>query len=378
VSDLPHILVVDDSNVVRTVLNQHLKDVYEIREEVDGESAWQALVLDTSIAAVISDLQMPVLDGLGLLERIRSCRLSRLRDIPFILISSEEDQAMLEKFKALGVSDVISKNIKASDLKTRLHGLLQFSLTQQSLEQSLASQTKDAKTGLFTRRYIELHAAQSISYSLRHDTPFCLMIIGFDNYARIISQLGEEKVESIGTKFAQKIADKIRKEDSVGLFSPGRFAVVSPGTAPEACAIFARRLRHAIAEANISAKGQRIPLTMSAGIASVPSDDASSAEQLMELAYQRMEAAIAAGGNRTEYGKIIKANRRAASAMRVDQALELIRAQQFKTVIPQLPALGKQILPLLHLMQKEFELEFPLEELEKNLAARKSRPSAKG
>jgi len=377
VSDLPRILIVDDSDVVRASLASHLQEVYEIREEANGESAWQTLVLDHTIAAVISDLQMPVLDGFGLLERIRACRLVRLRDIPFVLISGEDDQETQEKFRQLGVSDFIAKNIRATELKTRLHHLLQFSYTRQSLEQSLASQTKDAKTGLFTRRYIELHAAQSLSHSLRHSTPSCLMIVGFDNYPLIVSQLGEDKVENIGTRFAKKVADKVRKEDCVGLFSPGRFAIVSPGTMPEACAVFANRLRRAIAEANVSVRGQRIPLTMSAGIASVPADDASSAEDLMEIAYHRMEMAIAAGGNRTECGNIIKKSR-AASTMRVDQALELIRAKKYETVIPQLPFLGEQILPLLYIMQQEFDLGFSLEALEEKLAAQKPRRASRG
>ena len=63
-SDLPRVLIVDDSRMVRTSLARHLKGIYEVREEGDGEAAWQTLVLDHTIAAVISDLQMPVLMAL--------------------------------------------------------------------------------------------------------------------------------------------------------------------------------------------------------------------------------------------------------------------------------------------------------------------------
>ncbi|MCL2021898.1 MAG: diguanylate cyclase [Betaproteobacteria bacterium] len=369
-SNLPRVLIVDDSSVVRASFARHLKGLYEIREESNGESAWQSLVLDQSIAAVISDLQMPVLDGLGLLERLRSCRLSRLRNIPFVLVSGDDSQETLEKFENLGVSDFIPKDVRASELRTRLHRLLQFLHTQQSLEESLANQTKDPKTGLFTRRYIELHAAQSLSRSIRHGSPSCLIIIGFDNYPFIVSQIGEEKAENVGAKFAKKVADKVRKEDCIGHFSPGRFAIVSPGTTPEACAIFANRLRRAIAEAVISVNGRRIPLSMSAGIASVPVDSAYSAEHLMELAYQRMESAIAAGGNRTEYGDSVKPSF-AAPPLRIDQALELIRAQRHDAVTPQLSDLGEQLLPLLRLVQQELDPGLSLETLEKKLAEKK-------
>ena len=369
-SELPRVLIVDDRSVVRSAFARHLKGVYDIREESNGEFAWQTLVLDPAIVAVISELEIPVLDGYNLLERLRSCRLSRLRNIPFVLISSDKSQETLEKFEKLGVSDFVSKDIKASELRTRLNNLLQFSQTKRSLEDSLANQAKDPKTGLFTRRYIELHSAQSLSRSIRHGTPSCMMIIGFDNYPFIISQLGEEKAESMGAKFAKKVADKVRKEDCIGHFAPGRFAIVSPGTSPEACAIFANRLRRAVAETVVTVNGQRVPLSMSAGIASVPYDSAYSAEQLMTLAHQRMQIAIAAGGNRTECGEAIQSSF-TPPPLRVDQALELIRSKRHDDVTPQLSNLGEQLMPLLRLVQQEIDPDLSLETLEKKLSAQK-------
>ena len=63
--ELPRLLIVDDSRMVRASIIKHLKGRYAYREEVNGEAAWQTLVLDPTIRAVISDLGMPVLDGFG-------------------------------------------------------------------------------------------------------------------------------------------------------------------------------------------------------------------------------------------------------------------------------------------------------------------------
>ncbi|MDR0528185.1 MAG: diguanylate cyclase [Zoogloeaceae bacterium] len=368
-SELPRILIVDDSRMVRTSLSRHLQGRYEVREEHDGESAWQTLVLDHTIMAVISDLQMPVLDGFGLLERIRSCRLTRLREIPFILISGDDDPAIHEQAGRLGVSDFINKDIKAAELKARLHNLLQYSLTRQSLADALAGQTQDAKTGLFTRRYVELQIAQALSHAARHNLPASLLIISFDNYPLIVEQMGEKKVEEIGAKFAQKVAGKVRQEDCVGHFSPGCFAIVSPGTALESCVIFANRLRHAISEAIISVGNRRMPLTMSVGIAGTPRDAVSSAEDMMKLAYQRMEAAIAAGGNRTEAGVTLQTEEPVA-ALTLDQARSCLLSNRPEMVLAQLPELTRQMLPLLLLLQSELRLEFPIAALSERLAAR--------
>lgn len=51
-NELPHVLIVDNSRVIRALLSRSLKDHFEVREETNGESAWQTLVLDSAIVAV--------------------------------------------------------------------------------------------------------------------------------------------------------------------------------------------------------------------------------------------------------------------------------------------------------------------------------------
>ena len=71
-TDPVRILVVDDSRLARMALASKLRGTYQVHEESDGESAWQKLLVDPSISAVISDLQMPRLDGAGLVQRVRA------------------------------------------------------------------------------------------------------------------------------------------------------------------------------------------------------------------------------------------------------------------------------------------------------------------
>ena len=127
VANLPRILVVDDSKVVRASLAHHLKGIYDVREEENGESAWQTLVLDHSILAVISDLQMPKLDGFQLLERVRASRLRRLQQLPFILVSGEEGEEERLRASSLGVSDFIAKGAGRAEILLRLNHLLALS-----------------------------------------------------------------------------------------------------------------------------------------------------------------------------------------------------------------------------------------------------------
>ena len=123
---LPRILIVDESRIVRAMLIKHIREHYDFREEANGEAAWQVLVLDQSIQLVICSLSLPVLDGDGLLVRVRSSRLARLSQMPMLMISGDNDE-VLERAKAHGASDFISRGAVGPELLARIDSLLKLS-----------------------------------------------------------------------------------------------------------------------------------------------------------------------------------------------------------------------------------------------------------
>ena len=90
---LPVVLLIDDSRMVRASIAKHLKDVYEVQEAGDGEEGWQKLLAEPRVKVVITDLSMPHLDGYQLLERIRICKISRIREVPVMMISGSEEES---------------------------------------------------------------------------------------------------------------------------------------------------------------------------------------------------------------------------------------------------------------------------------------------
>lgn len=365
-ADLPHVLIVDDSRVVRASLSQHLRGHYEVREESDGEAAWQTLVLDHSIQAVISDLQMPKLTGYELLERVRTSKLRRLQQLPFILVSGEETEEERAKAKAMGVSDFITKGVGSAEILVRLNNLLTLTSAQENLDSGRESMVLDPTSGLYSRKYLELQAAQALSHSARHGVGTSVMVLGFDGFAELGERFGEAVAEQIANRFAKMLAGKMRQEDSLGHFGAGQFAVVSPGTALSFCVTFADRVRQAVEVARLSVQGQSVGVTVSIGVAGIPLDQVTSAASLLDLAGQRMREAMQSGGNRTESGGAAAATR----TISLHHALELLTANRTQAVLPHLDALGKQLLPLLKLMDQELGLALPLAEIEHRLNER--------
>ncbi len=364
-TQLPRILIVDESRMVRAMIGKHIRDHYDYREEADGEAAWQVLVLDHSIELVICSLSLPVLDGNGLLVRVRSSRLTRLAQMPMLMISGDNDEA-LERAKGHGATDFISRGTGGTELLARIDSSLKLAQAQSQLKENLEQHVQNPETGLFTRKYVELQAAQGMSHAMRHDSEVSAMVVCFDNIGALREEHGIDVVKQLQQRFITMLASKIRKEDSLGHYVGSQLVVISPGTPYPACESFGNRLREAIHVANIAAHGQRLNLSVSVGVSNSPVDGVTSAGALIELAGARLKAAQQAGGNRV----IACAASQApvvAPAPRIDLAIALAKSGHESELLPHLAVLGSQVLPLLKLLDREYMLGLPMAEIEKKL-----------
>ena len=370
-TDPVRILVVDDSRLARMALASKLRGTYQVHEESDGESAWQKLLVDPSISAVISDLQMPRLDGAGLVQRVRASKQPRLQGMPIIVVSGDEGEAERERVRQLGASDFVTKGSGTSEILSRLNNLLALVAARETLEAGRQSMVQDPASGLFTRKYLEHQAVQDLSHATRSGVDLCIMVLGFDAFDQVRARLGPDLAERVSTRFAKMLAGKMRTEDSLGHFGPGQFAIVAPGTSLPLFTAFAQRVREAVEVAHVPVQGQPVRLTVSIGVASVPSDEADTALALLELAGQRMLEGMGSGGNRIVAG----AGAGGPAALRqikVQRALELIVAQRSDLVRTQLGQLGIELLPLLHLMNQDLGLNLPMADIERRLRDRTS------
>lgn len=113
------ILVVDDFSTMRRILKNILKQLgYEnIEEAEDGAQAYNKLK-SGSFGFVVSDWNMPNMDGLELLKKVRSD--PELKGLPFLMVTAEaEKEKVIEAIKA-GVSNYIVKPFTAEVLKEKM------------------------------------------------------------------------------------------------------------------------------------------------------------------------------------------------------------------------------------------------------------------
>jgi diguanylate cyclase (GGDEF)-like protein len=289
---------------------------------------------------------MPRLDGYGLIERIRDSKVARVRDVPVIMISGDEDEAARHRAKELGATDFISKGIGAAELLARLGTVL-------GLAHARSEALTDNATGLLSATALRRQGEQAMSYCQRHGSPMSLLFIGFDNAAVMAADDGQRVVESLISQFARMLAGVVRKEDSIARWTDADLAVVSPATGPEQARAFAERIRQAVSNASIRHHERTLAVSVSVGIASFPEDAAADFEALVATGVERLALAHGQGGNR-----VVQTSATVGEAGRRSK----------------LARLGLSMLPLLHRLDKEFHLGLPLVDIERRLAAAVAEP----
>ncbi len=119
------ILIVDDSAAIRKILQRVLRqaelNVGEVIEAGDGVEALAALK-NRKVGLILSDINMPNMDGLQLLTQIRGSQ--EHKDVPVLMIPTEGSQNRVLEAVSLGASGYVRKPFTADQIKEKLTGIL--------------------------------------------------------------------------------------------------------------------------------------------------------------------------------------------------------------------------------------------------------------
>ena len=136
------ILIVDDSEMNRAILAEMLGRDYIIHEAENGEEALQILrQYGTAISLVLLDIPMPVMDGFGVLQHMAAEYW--IKDIPVIMISSDDSAEAVKKAYEMGVSDYISRPFDAQVVYRRVSNTITLYARQHRLITMLSEQVRE-------------------------------------------------------------------------------------------------------------------------------------------------------------------------------------------------------------------------------------------
>lgn len=121
-SDTTHILFVDDEPDVELLVKQRFRKqvkegIFKLSFALNGQIALEKLNEDSSIGVIVTDINMPIMDGLKFLSEVKNIQ----RPIRTIVASAYSDMSNIRVAMNRGAYDFVTKPIDFVDLETTLH-----------------------------------------------------------------------------------------------------------------------------------------------------------------------------------------------------------------------------------------------------------------
>ena len=137
------ILLVDDNSDMRGYLKRLMEDYAAVETCGDGEAAYQAICREKP-DLVVSDVMMPVLDGFGLIEKVRGDE--AIKDVPIILLSARAGEEAKIEGLAAGADDYLVKPFSANELMSRVRYQVDAARRRRAAQSELALSEKYFRT----------------------------------------------------------------------------------------------------------------------------------------------------------------------------------------------------------------------------------------
>lgn len=288
----PKILVVDDDPAMRRLVSKWLEcDGYPVEQAVDGVEALTAIET-TCPDMLITDWNMPRMDGMELCERVRRLRLSNYVYILFLTVRSEQNE--LVKGLDVGADEFLSKPINREELLARVRAGERIV----SLERRLSQMARtDELTGLRTRRGFHDIFDKEWERSSRRHLPLSCVMFDIDFFKRINDNHGHQFGDQIIQLVGEHLESSCRASDTVARYGGEEFCVLLPETSEHEAALWAERTRAGLAALRIPLDDDYLHVTCSLGVAQ-RSDETPTPHDLIDRADQALVCAKQSGRDR--------------------------------------------------------------------------------
>jgi two-component system, cell cycle response regulator len=299
VASSKRILVVDDDqDLLNFVFATLSSEGYQVKLASSGQMALESL-RDWKPDLVILDVNMPVLNGLETLKRIKSTTFYTA--IIFLTAESKTEQVIVGL--DAGADDYISKPFSPNELLARVRAQLRIKdLTDQlqiANEKLQALVEIDDLTGLFNMRNIYSKLDYEIKRAQRYSRHIAVVMMDMDHFKKVNDQNDHLFGSFVLKEVGGIIKKSIRDTDIGARYGGDEFIIILTETDNEGVRTFCERLRQTIANYNFTNSGSSMRLTSSLGYAiAKPVNQLLDARSLVKWADKALYDSKSAGRNR--------------------------------------------------------------------------------
>lgn len=287
-----NVLLVDDDPSARRILARWLAGAgYRVRQVGDGQQALLAVEAECP-DFLITDWEMPRLDGPGLCRRVREMDLPHYVYVLLVTVKKERDETVAGL--GVGADDLLTKPVGRAALLARMRAGRRILQLERRLRLEAHS---DPLTGVLTRRTFFGSLAREWERAKRSRAAVSCAMIDIDFFKRVNDVHGHAVGDAVLRAVAQEIARSSRKSDLLCRYGGEEFCVMLPETTEADAAVWAERIRRHVASLEFSSGGVPIRITCSFGIAQ-KYEDTQNCEQLVDHADQALLCAKRSGRDR--------------------------------------------------------------------------------
>lgn len=233
------VLVVDDSSVSRLLIRSLLERHYlTVLEASDGIEALKALEENKDICLVITDYNMPNMDGEEFIVKTRE--IYSRNELAIMSISASDEPGVLVKLLKAGANDFITKPFSNEEFFCRINQNIDAMASFHSLRESA---TTDYLTGLYNRKYIFESGIKFFENAKRENITISVAILDIDFFKKINDTYGHNVGDLALKHISKSISQQVRTSDLLARIGGEEFCIVSINPSDSAMFSFLDKIR---------------------------------------------------------------------------------------------------------------------------------------
>jgi len=261
------VLVVEDSRAqqayVKMLLEQHM---YQVITAKNGVEALEVLAREPDIRLLITDYNMPEMDGFELTKALR--RNYSKTELIIIGLSGDGNNTLSAQFIKNGANDFLRKPFIPEEFHCRItHNI-------ESQEHSLQIQNwafRDPLTNLYNRRYLFEQGTELHRCMKKQGTPLSVAVIDIDHFKKINDSYGHDVGDKVLTDLAAILSEHFAAHITVRLGGE-EFCIIMPGLNNTEATQLVDQVRRYLMANSIGPVEQPLSVAISAGVVTEPGE----------------------------------------------------------------------------------------------------------
>lgn len=262
------VLVIEDKNFEQRKIEETLIRDQDKVTTVDSGMKAMELASKQDFDVLIVSLNLANEDGLRLCSHLKSNE--RTRSLPIVMIGGEEDMPRIAHGLEIGAHDYILRPVDRNELLARVRTQVRRKRFQERLrssyEISLSMALTDSLTGLYNRRYLEVHLEKLLQKNQESKKTLAVLLVDIDHFKQVNDKYGHNVGDEVLKIFAQRLLGNLRSFDLVARLGGEEFAVILPDVTEQRAWMVGERLRNSIAEAPFPVSHAESPIKVTTSI----------------------------------------------------------------------------------------------------------------